>query len=87
VSGWCLLVALLSAASDEDGGACCGPLEHWVGPVTGAELLLVGTALVTLITGLAVPGWRRALRRVIWIACLLAGLGGGMLYYWASRTP
>ncbi len=56
-------------------------------PIGVAEFILAAAVAVTLITGLAMPTWRRALRRVLWIGCVLAWLGGGYVYAWASTHP
>jgi hypothetical protein len=85
VSAWCVLVAAIAGLY-----GCfdtCGPSDSLLNPIAGAEFILGATTFGTLVAGLAVPEWRRSLRRVLWMVCLLAWLGGGLAYYSASRTP
>lgn len=85
VSAWCVLVAALSGLF-----SCfdtCMPTTPLITPIGVAEFILAAAAVVTLIAGLAWPAGRRALRRVLWTGCLLAWLGGGYLYAWASTHP
>jgi hypothetical protein len=85
ISAWCVLIAAISGLF-----GCfdsCMTTSALLTPVAVAEFIVALAAVVTLITGLAVPTWRRALRRVLWIACALAWLGGAYVYAWASTQP
>ncbi len=85
VSAWCVLIAALASLY-----RCfdtCMPSDGLLTAVGGAEFILGAITVVTLIAGLALAARRRALRRVIWIACVLACLGGGLVYAWASASP
>ncbi len=85
VAAWCVLLAALTGLL-----GCfdtCMPTDAMLNPIAGAEFLLAAATLAALIAGLARPAWRRALRRVLWIACGLACLGAGLVYAQASATP
>jgi len=85
VSAWSVVMAALSGLL-----RCfdtCMPTTPLITPIGVAEFILAAAAVVTLITGLALSAWRRALRRVLWIGCVLAWLGGGYLYAWNSTHP
>lgn len=85
VSAWSFLIAAISGL--ESCFDTCMPTIPLITPIGFAELILAVGAIVTLIAGLALPTWRRALRRVLWTGCALAWLGGGYLYAWASTHP
>ncbi len=85
VSGWCVLITVLTGML-----GCvdtCESASSMLNTVGGAEVILGAATVVTLVVGLASPASRRVLRWVIWIACVLAWLGGGWMYMWASAHP
>lgn len=85
VAGWCVLITAITGML-----RCvdtCGPSDGLVNAVGGAEFFLGAAMVVTLIVSLSLPASRRVLRWVIWIACVLAWLGGGLVYDWASTNP
>jgi hypothetical protein len=82
-SAWGLLLGALAGISSTDGGPDPGPL-----PAIGIAEFFVGVvAIGALIAGLAWRAGRRMLRRVLWIDCLLACVGLGVMYAWAAAHP
>jgi hypothetical protein len=65
----------------------CGGYTGWLSSPAGentlavAELVVGVAAIVSLIVGLLVPGWRRVLGLTGWAACLLACAGLGLSYW------
>ena len=85
VAAWCVFIAALAGIY-----GCfdtCVPGNGLYTAVGGTEFILGATTVAALMTGLARPAWRRVLRWVIWIACALAWLGGGVMWAWASAHP
>jgi hypothetical protein len=84
-SAWCVLIALITSMY-----RCfdtCMPSDRVLNAIGVAEFILAVATAGTLTAGLAMPRWRRALRRVIWIACLLAWAGAGVLWAWEQAHP
>jgi hypothetical protein len=85
VVAWCVqIVLLVDALSCFD---TCMPEDGLLNATGVTELILALATVVTLIAGLALPAWRRALLWVIWIACALAWLGGAVVYARTGAFP
>jgi hypothetical protein len=65
----------------------CMPSDGVLNATAVAEFILAVSAIGTMTAGLAMPAWRRVLRRVLWIACLLAWAGAGGLSAWEHLHP
>jgi hypothetical protein len=82
-SAWGLLLGAVAGISSTAGGPDPGPM-----PAIGVAEFIVGVfAIGTLIASLAWGAGRRTLRWVLWIACLLACVGLGVMYAWAAGHP
>lgn len=82
-SAWGLLLGAIAGISSTAGGPDPGPV-----PAIGVAEFIVGVGTIgTLIAGLAWQAGRRMLRRVLWIACLLACTGLGVMYAWTAAHP